>query len=153
VRDPRRDIGQLRLAVQHRGQHQGQDARQGMPPPAPAPGVRDGREAARHALAGRLAQLRRPLQQDPARLIGLGAQPLFSRPLLFPPLSGFPVASGLPAPLRFRLPGPPPLPCLLPRDGKADDLLRFRDHRLGGVSGDGHAKLVTQRGLPAGEEM
>ena len=151
VRDPRGDVSELRLAVQHRRHHERQDARQGMPPAAPLPRVGDGREAVRHAPAGRLAQLRGPLQQDPARLFGFRAQPLFPCLPSFPLAGRLPAEVFLPAPPRLPIPGPAPLPCLLPRCGQADGLLRLRDHRPGGVSGHGHARLVAQRGLLEGE--
>ena len=123
-------------------------------PAAAAPArVRDAREAVRHAPAARLCQFRGPPQQDPERLTGLRAQPLLFRPALFPQLSGLPVAFGLTAAPLFPLPAPPPGPRFLPPGGPADGLLRLRDHRLRGISGRGHARLVTQWGLPAGEEM
>ena len=150
VLDPREDIGELRLAAQHRHHHQRQDARQRMPDPAPArvTRVRDRREAVPDAPPGCPGQRYGPAQQRPPRLIRRSAQPLLFRPLPFPPLSGLPLAFGLPAP-PFLLPAvPPALPGLLPPGGPADDLLRRRDHRLVSISGRGHARLVTQRGLP-----
>ena len=147
IPDPRGDAGELRLAVQHGHHHQCQDARQGVPAPAPGALVRDAREAARDAPAGRVPQLRRSPQQRRPRPLRLRAQPAFLRPASFPQFSGFPVPSGLPVPPCLLFSRPPPLPRFLPLRGPADDFLRPRDHRLGRVSGDGHAKLVTQRGL------
>ena len=153
VRGPRGDAGQRRPAAQHGHQHQRQDGRQGVPPAAAVPRVRDRREAVRHAPAGRRPQIRGPLQQRRPGPVRLRAQPLFFCPPPFPLLSGVPVAFLLPAPGRFRLPCRPPGPRVLAHRGQADDLLRLRDRRLGGIRHNGHAKLVTQRGLPGGEEM
>ena len=117
-----------------------------MPPAASAPRVRDRREAVRHAPAGHRPQIRGPLQQRRPGPVRLRAQPLFFCPPPFPLLSGVPVAFLLPAPGRFRLPCRPPGPRILAHRGEADDLLRLRDRRLGGIRHNGHAKLVTQRG-------
>ena len=117
-------------------------------PPAPSPArVRDAREAVPDAPAARLRQFRGPPQQHPERLTGLRAQPLLLRPALFQQLSGLPV----PFLLTALFQGLPPGPRVLPRRGTADSLLRLRDHRLCRIGG--HARLVTQRGLPAGEEI